>query len=192
MSAIPKTYFTEEEYLALERATEYRSEYYRGEIFAMAGASNEHNLIVNNLNFHLFTHLRGRGCRMYTFEMRLRINVTRLYTYPDAMIVCGKSLYADDHVDTIVNPLIIVEVLSDSTESYDKGKKFDHYRQVPTVQEYILISQEIPQIERRVRVSATEWRLQVYDGLESVLPLDAIDTRIRLADIYLDIEFPVR
>jgi Uma2 family endonuclease len=190
MSAIPKTHFTESEYLALERAADYRSEYYRGEIFAMAGASNEHNLIVNNLNFHLFTHLRGRGCRMYTFEMRLRINATRLYTYPDAMIVCGKSLYADDYVDTIVNPLIIVEVLSDSTESYDKGKKFDHYRQVPTVQEYILISQEIRQIERRVRVSASEWRLQVYDGLESVLPLDAIETSITLAQVYLDIEFP--
>jgi Uma2 family endonuclease len=190
MSAIPKTFFTETEYLALERAADYRSEYYRGEIFAMAGASNEHNLIVNNLNFHLFTHLRGRGCRMYTFEMRLRINATRLYTYPDAMIVCGKSLYADDHVDTIVNPLVIVEVLSDSTESYDKGKKFDHYRQVPTVQEYILISQEIPQIERRVRVSATEWRLHVYDGLESVLPLDPIETSITLAQVYLDIEFP--
>lgn len=190
MSAIPKTYFTEDEYLALERETDYRSEYYRGEIFAMAGASNEHNLIVNNLNFHLFTHLRGRGCRMYTFEMRLRINATRLYTYPDGMIVCGKSLYADDHVDTIVNPLILIEVLSDSTESYDKGKKFDHYRQVPTVQEYILISQEIPQIERRVRVSDTEWRLQVYDGLEAVLPLEAIDTSITLAEVYLDIEFP--
>lgn len=190
MSAIPKTYFTEDEYLALERETDYRSEYYRGEIFAMAGASNEHNLIVNNLNFHLFTHLRGRGCRMYTFEMRLRINATRLYTYPDGMIVCGKSLYADEHVDTIVNPLILIEVLSDSTESYDKGKKFDHYRQVPTVQEYILISQDIPQIERRVRVSDTEWRLQVYDGLEAVLPLEAIDTSITLAQVYLDIEFP--
>ena len=92
MSAIPKTYFTEEEYLALERATEYRSEYYRGEIFAMAGASNEQNLIVNNLNFQLFTHLRGRGWRMYTFEMRLRINVTRVETYQDARSVCGKSL----------------------------------------------------------------------------------------------------
>lgn len=190
MSAIPKTSFTEDEYLALERETDYRSEYYRGEIFAMAGASNEHNLIVNNLNFHLFTHLRGRGCRMYTFEMRLRINATRLYTYPDGMIVCGKSLYADEHVDTIVNPLILIEVLSDSTESYDKGKKFDHYRQVPTVQEYILISQDIPQIERRVRVSDTEWRLQVYDGLEAVLPLEAIDTSITLAEVYLDIEFP--
>lgn len=190
MSAIPRPLYTEEEYLTLERQAAYRSEYYRGEIFAMAGSSSEHNLMAGNLKTYLHRPLRERGCRMYLLEMRLKVMATGLLTYPDAMIVCGQTRYADEHVDTVLNPIVIFEILSDSTEAFDRGKKFDHYRRIPTLQAYILISQERALVERFLRESDVEWKLQVIEGLSETLYLPAVDSMIALADIYEEIDFP--
>lgn len=190
MSAIPRHLYTEEEYLVLERQAVYRSEYYRGEIFAMAGSSSEHNLMAGNLKTYLHRQLRQRGCRMYLLEMRLKVAASGLYTYPDAMIVCGTTRYADDHVDTVLNPAVVFEILSDSTEAFDRGKKFDHYRRIPTLQEYVLISQEKPLVERFLRETDMDWKLQVIEGLDATLALSSVDASITLAEIYEDIEFP--
>src|SRR5262249_39888199 len=127
MSTPTKSRFTPEEYLALERAAERRSEYYAGEIFAMGGASRKHIVIVANISGQLWSQLKGRPCRVYPNDMRVKVSPTGLYTYPDVAVVCGLDQFDDDHQDTLLNPTVIIEVLSKSTEAYDRGKKFEHY-----------------------------------------------------------------
>src|ERR1700750_1609066 len=123
MSTQPNRYLTPEEYLSIERKAEGRSEYLKGEMFAMVGASRAHNLIVTNLTRELSQQLKGKPCEVYPNDMRVRIPAMGLYTYPDVVVACGTPLFEDDHVDTLLNPTLIVEVLSESTESYDRGKK---------------------------------------------------------------------
>src|SRR5437867_12261501 len=141
MSLERKTHLSPEEYLSLDRKSEVRSEYFDGDMVAMSGGSREHNLIVTNLVRELSLHLKGRPCEVYPSNMRVKISATGLYTYPDVVVVCSDPQFEDESVDTLINPTLIAEVLSDSTEAYDRGAKFAHYRKIDSLLEYLLVSQ---------------------------------------------------
>jgi Uma2 family endonuclease len=189
MSPRPKPYLSPEDYLALERSAEFKSEYFDGEIFAMAGASESHNLIVINTIRELSIQLKKRPCKVYANDMRVRVGPTGLFTYPDVMVVCGQAQFDDSHLDTLLNPTLIVEVLSDSTEAYDRGRKFEHYRKLESLAEYVLITQHRPHVESYRRQPDQRWVFAESDGLDSSLPLDAIDCELALAEIYDKVEF---
>jgi Uma2 family endonuclease len=186
--AAPRLY-TPEEYLELERAAVYKSEYVNGRIYAMSGASREHNLIAFNLSAEIRTQLKSRPCEAYGSDMRVHIPDTTMYTYPDMSIVCGEPQFADSHVDTLLNPTVLMEVLSPSTEGYDRGEKFAHYRRLASLQEYLLVSQTRARIERFVR-QGMNWVLTEYDGLDATVPLRAIDCSLALREVYDKVQFP--
>ncbi|GGH39298.1 hypothetical protein GCM10007423_33620 [Dyadobacter endophyticus] len=142
MTAVAIKMYTQEEYLELERAAEYKSEYYRGEIFAMSGARFNHNRIKENLSIEIGGFLKGKNCESLSSDMRVHIPENTLYTYPDLLIVCGKPEFLDDHLDTLLNPSVIVEVLSPSTGSYDQGKKFYLYQSLKSLTEYVLVDSQ--------------------------------------------------
>jgi Uma2 family endonuclease len=190
MSLQPKAYLSPEDYLALERSAEFKSEYFAGEIFAMAGASESHNLIVINAIRELSIQLKKRPCKVYANDMRVRVSPTGLFTYPDVVVVCGQTQFDDSHLDTLLNPTLIVEVLSDSTEAYDRGRKFEHYRKLESLAEYVLIAQHRPHVESYRRQPDRRWLLTESDGLDGGLRLDAIDCELALAEIYDKVEFP--
>ena len=139
---------TEAEYLDFERASEFKHEFLAGEVFAMTGASRAHNLMSVNVITTLKNQLRGRPCEIYPGDMRVAVKATGLYTYPDISVVCGEAQFADDQLDTLLNPTVIIEVLSPSTERDDRGKKFQNYREIVALEEYVLIAQDSPRIER--------------------------------------------
>jgi Uma2 family endonuclease len=150
------------EYLAFERASEERHEYADGEIFAMSGGTIQHAAIAGNIIRDLGIALRGRGCRVLTSDMRIHIPATGRYVYPDAAVVCGQAKLQDEHSDTLLNPRLIVEVLSDSSEAYDRGDKFDQYRTIESLRTYVIASQKGPRIEVFSRQSGDSWLLRVY------------------------------
>ena len=188
-SAATKIGFTPQEYLALERKSETRNEYYNGEIFAMAGASREHNLIVANLLRDIGNQLEDRPCESYPSHMRVSIEATGLYTYPDVSVVCGEPRFQDREVDTLLNPTVIVEVLSPSTEAYDRGDKFRHYRRIDSLREFVLISQDRMMVERYTR-QGKDWVLSDMTDPDQVLKLESIGCQIPLNRIYAKITFP--
>jgi len=190
VSALPKPKLTVAEYLARERTAEFKSEYYRGETFAMAGASRQHNTAKENLIVELGIRLKGSPCRTYSSDQRVKVSATGLYTYPDIAIVCGKPEYDPDDPDTLVNPVAIVEVLSPATEGYDRGAKFRQYQQLASMREYILVSQEEPVVERFVRQPDGTWVLTVVAGLAGEVALATVPVRVLMADIYNGVEFP--
>jgi Uma2 family endonuclease len=190
VSALPKPKLTVAEYLARERTAEFKSEYYRGETFAMAGASPRHNSAKENLIGELHARLKGSPCRTFSSDQRVKVDATGLYTYPDILIVCGKPQFDMADPDAIVNPVAIVEVLSPTTEKYDRGAKFNQYRQIPSFREYVLVSQEEPLVERFVRQPDDTWVLTVLTGLAGELVFATIPARIPLADIFNGVEFP--
>jgi Uma2 family endonuclease len=175
--------YTPSEYIKRERMNDWKSEFLDGEIFAMTGASRPHNLIAGNLFAEIRQQLRGRPCEVYTNDMRVRVSNTGLYAYPDVVVACGPIRFDDDHLDTLLNPMVIVEVLSDSTEAFDRGEKFARYRRLESLQEYVLVSQDKAVIEL-YRRQGDLWTLSETRGLDAVLKLDAIDGVIPLADIY--------
>ncbi len=189
MSSAPQKRYTPAEYLVLERAAEYRSQYFNGEIFAMAGASREHCRVSSNLIIESGRQLRDTPCEVFGSDLRVKVSPTGLYTYPDVIIACGELQFDDQVADTLLNPRVIFEVLSEATEAYDRGKKFDHYRQVPSLSEYLLVSQAEPLVERFVRQPDDSWRLTVFKGLESVLELETVPCRLRLTDIYFKVSW---
>src|SRR4051812_40698878 len=138
MSTQPKPHLTPEQYLEIERAAEYKSEYFDGEMFAMSGAREAHNVVAMNIGAELREQLRQKPCRVYPSDMRVRVSSTGLYTYPDVVAVCDKPQFADEVTDTLLNPVLVVEVLSPSTEAYDRGRKFDHYKTIESLREYLL------------------------------------------------------
>jgi Uma2 family endonuclease len=148
MSTAPTRRISPQEYLAQERRAEFKSEYLRGEVFAMAGTTYEHTVIKDNLARKAGNQLENGTCRALTSDMRVKVNATGLYTYPDIAIVCDRPQFEDEVFDTLLNPRVVVEVLSDSTEKYDRGVKFGHYRQIPSLQEYVLVAQDRPLVER--------------------------------------------
>ena len=191
MSSQTKQHYTPEEYLALERQAQYKSEYYAGEIFAMAGASRWHNLIVANVVGELRSQLKGRPCTTYPSDMRLKISPTGLYAYPDVTVVCGAARFEDTQQDTLLNPTLIVEVLSDSMEAYDRGGKFAHYRKLDSLMAYVLITQAKPHIEHYVRQPDNRWLLSEADSVHDTIHLPAIDCHLALAEVYDKVDIVV-
>jgi Uma2 family endonuclease len=184
MSSQAQRSYSPEEYLALERQAQCKSEYYAGEIFAMAGASRWHNLIVANVVGELRSQLKGRPCTTYPSDMRVKVGPTGLYAYPDVTVVCGEAQFEDNQQDTLLNPTLIVEVLSESTEAYDRGGKFAHYRKLASLMEYVLITQTKPHIEHYVRQPDNRWLLAEADSLHDSIHLDSIDCQLALAEVY--------
>lgn len=190
MSLQPKTHLTPEEYLAIERKAEYKSEYFNGEMFAMAGASERHALIVTNVVAELRGQLRHRPCTVYSTDLRVRVSPTGLYTYPDVIVVCGQAQFADDQKDTLLNPTLIVEVLSESTKDYDRGGKFEHYRSLASLSEYVLIAQDKHHVEHFVRQPDNRWLLSETNRLEDTIHLPSIASNLALAEVYDKVELP--
>ncbi len=161
----------------------------------MAGGSPRHNLIANNLGGEFRQQLKGGPCATYNSDLRVKIEATGLYTYPDVTIVCGPLSLVNDQQDTVTNPSVLVEVLAESTEAYDRGKKFEHYRRIPSLKEYLLVRQDEPHIEQFIRTEANQWLLQEATGLDAKLALPSLNITLALADIYERVEFtpiPIR
>lgn len=188
MAAIPKTVISEKEYLEEERKALNKSEYYKGEIFAMAGATEEHNAIVGAILGELYGFLKGKSCKVYPSDLRVHNNENTLYTYPDVTIVCGKVEFIDDEFDTILNPTVLFEVLSPSTEDYDRGTKFKLYRSIPSLKNYILISSTEYAAEVYTRIENDEWRLNTAKGKDGHIHINAIDYNLSLADVYSQVD----
>lgn len=187
MTAIRKIQLTPQQYLETERAADFRSEYLAGEAFALAGTSFRHAVIVLSLASELRARLRGR-CKVVTSEVRVRVARTGLYTYPDIAVACGEAQFDDEHKDTLLNPSVLVEVLSPSTELYDRGKKFRHYKQLDSLQHYVLVAQEEPSVECFTRTDSG-WLLSAVDDLTGTLDLAQIECSVPLSIIYDDIGF---
>lgn len=191
MTAQPQPALTEREYLELERVSTVKHEYYAGTIFAMSGASEQHNLIASNVNALIYLQLRGRGCRIYPSDMRIKVLQTGLNTYPDLTIVCGPPEFTEPTKrDTLINPMVIIEILSPSTERYDRGMKFQQYRTIATLQEYVLIAQDAHHIERYTRHDSHMWMLTEADGSEASITLSSLNITLSLADIYEQVDVP--
>lgn len=192
MSSLAKQYYTPEQYLALERKAEYKSEYINGEIYAMSGASREHNLIGGNIFAALHSQLRGEPCEVYSSDMRVKVHHTGMYTYPDVAVVCGEPRFEDKVLDTLVNPTVIIEVLSPSTEAYDRGDKFAHYRRLESLTDYVLVAQDKVRVEHFARSNdrSGEWIFTEVSDLDGTLRLASIGCEMALRDIYDKIKFP--
>lgn len=188
MSSNPRMFLTPEQYLEIERAAEHKSEYFEGEMFAMGGARRKHNLIQTNSLRELGQQLRHRPFEAYPSEMRVRVSATGLYTYPDVVVVCGQPVFLDEGEDTLLNPTLIIEVLSPSTEAYDRGQKFRHYRSLESLREYLLISSERVQADL-FTLQDGRWVLTSADRLEDTIELPSIGCRLTLADLYEKVEF---
>jgi Uma2 family endonuclease len=188
MSANPRTKWTVPEYLAHERANSIRHEYFNGEIFAMAGASREHNLITTNATAHLHRQLEARPCEVYQSDMRVKIDALGHYTYPDVVAVGGKPDLEDQHGDTLLNPTLIIEVLSPSTAQYDRNAKFRSYRAIPSLQEYVLISPDMVFVEHYTRQNQW-WTIQDYTQLSDIIQLSSIACELVLEKVYAKITF---
>src|ERR1051325_1432686 len=193
--AQPVKRFSESEYLEFERQADSKSEFSEGELFAMSGGTPLHSLIATNLAAEFHNQLKGKRCVPYNSDLRLKIEATGLFTYPDLSVVCGPIQFAAGTDDTVVNPTVIAEVLSDSTEAYDRGKKFENYRQMPSLREYLLVSQKEPRIEHFVRQPDHQWLLREAVGLEAALTLPSLEISISLAEVFARVEFvptPIR
>lgn len=188
MSSQPATYLTPEEYLEIERAAERKSEYYNGQMYAMAGASPRHVLIVSDLVIAFGVRLRNKPSRLYSTDLRVRITRDGFYAYPDVVVICGDPLFADQRKDTALNPLLIVEVLSPSTQDYDRGQKFEFYRALPTLMEYLTVGQDRPHVEDHTRQSEG-WLLTEYSDLSQTVHLASLNVSVPLSEIYDKVEF---
>jgi len=181
-------YYTPEEYLAQERKAEFKSEYIAGQIVAMSGASREHNLMTANLARVLGSQLLDRPCEVYVSDMRVKVTERGMYTYPDTVVVCDDARFEDEQVDTLLNPTLIVEVLSPSTEAYDRGAKFGYYRQLPSLQEYLLVAQDQVLIEHFVREDEG-WLLTETADLSEIVQLPSIACELPVAEVYRKVAF---
>ncbi|HLM02731.1 MAG TPA: Uma2 family endonuclease [Pyrinomonadaceae bacterium] len=189
MSAIPKTKMSPEEYLEFERKSEEKHEYFDGEIFAMSGAKWNHNVIAWNIGGELRQKLKDKKCSVCPGDMRVFVPKTGLYTYPDLVVVCGEPKFQDNVFDTLLNPVLLIEVFSESTESRDRGKKFQHYRSIESLREYVLVAQDEARIEKYVRQGEGFWVLSEAVGLDSEIKFDSVDCRIALGEVYDKIDF---
>jgi Uma2 family endonuclease len=191
MSAVARQpYLTAEEYLAIERRAETKSELINGRMYAMAGTALQHNRITRNLLSRLEAQFGDGRCEALSSALRVRVDATGLYTYPDVVVVCGEPEFEDAELDTLLNPRVILEVLSESTEKYDRGAKFAHYRQLESVQEYVLVAQDRAQVEHYLR-QGEQWLLTPYRGLDAVLRFPTLNCAIPLSEVYARVEFPV-
>lgn len=184
MSTAAKHYLTPEEYLAIERAAETKSEYFQGVMFALAGAGYAHNLLVTKLIRLLGPDADKRGCQVLPSDMRVKINALGKYTYPDVTITCGQAELEDAHGDTLLNPAVLFEILSDSTERYDRGTKFAHYQKLPSLRVYVLVAQDRPRVEVYTRQDGGFWRYEAFEGPEAQVALEPPGSRFTLAQLY--------
>ncbi|HJQ34975.1 MAG TPA: Uma2 family endonuclease [Pyrinomonadaceae bacterium] len=181
-------YVTPEEYLAFERAAEYKNEYFGGEIIAMTGASRRHNLIAGNIFTALNNQLRAKPCEAYISDMRVRIPTANIYTYPDVVVACGQPEFEDAEVDTLLNPVLIVEVLSKSTASYDRLAKFGYYRTLPSLVEYILVAQNERHIAQHTKQADGRWILADVRETEARVELSSVECVLAFSDVYDKVE----
>ena len=184
LTADPARLISPEEYLAFELVAETKHEYYDGRVYAMTGASPRHNRIVVNLIVHLHAQLKGGPCRVYPSDLRLRVNATGLYTYPDVTVVCRDPELEDRHLDTLLNPVVLIEVLSDSTERTDRTRKAPQYRRIESLREYALVDQHEPRVELYRRQSEREWVLTEAVGMGEGIEFASIGCVLPLRDVY--------
>ncbi len=188
MSTQPKTYLTPEQYLEIERAAEHKSEYFQGEMFAMAGGTLDHSTIFHNVAFLLSGQLRGRSCRVAGSDLRLQVSPDGLFAYPDLVVFCGKPQFADRRRDTITDATVIIEILSPSTEDYDRGFKFEQYRKVPSLQDYVVIAQNRVHVEHNVRQADGSWMLRETSDLNASIELRSIGCSFKVCEAYERVE----
>ena len=192
MSAQPVARITPEQYLEAERKAEFKHEYFDGEVFAMSGGTYPHGMIILNLGAEFRQALKGRQCTATPQDVRLRVGSGRLYCYPDILIVCGEPRFADDQKDTLLNPTLIAEVLSSSTEAHDRGLKFAQYRTIESLPEYVLVSQYEPRVEKFRRQSAGDWLMTECVGLNGACRFESVNCEIPLSEIYYNVAFGAR
>lgn len=184
MSHQRKTLLTPAEYLVIERRSKVKHEYFAGEMFAMVGASKRHNLITANIIRILGNQLLDRPCNVYPSDMRVKVSATGKYTYPDVVVACEEEKFDDEEKDTLLNPVVVFEVLLESTEAYDRGKKFEQYQNIESLTEYLLVAQEPFRIEQYVRQSNKEWRYSEYHVAEDIVTLSVIGCALALKYVY--------
>jgi Uma2 family endonuclease len=191
MTALPKRLFTPEEYLALELKADYKSQYVSGEIFAMAGAQPWHAEVMSNISGILYNQFRGRPCKLYFADMRVRVKAADLWTYPDVAALCGEPKFETaSNPHSLLNPQVIFEVLSPSTEAFDRGDKFERYRCLESLTDYVLVSSERMRVEHFCRENDFSWRFLEFRRPEECLRLVSVDCELALADIYESVAFP--
>ena len=188
MPAAASQYVSIEEYLSAERAGEQKHEYFKGKVFAMSGASYRHNKIATNLNRAILPYLTTSGCEMFGSDLRVHIPESTLFTYPDALIICGPPAFSDDVFDTVTTPSVIVKILSPLTKNYDRGSKFFVYRSIPSLQEYLLIDTEEVSVELFIRNPDFSWTLREYKHLTDSVYLQMVKLSVLLSDLYSGVE----
>jgi Uma2 family endonuclease len=181
---------TSQEYLAIERAADFKSEFFDGEMFAMAVISKDHSRITVNLTGGFHAAMRGKDCELFSSDLRVKVSANGLYTYPDLTIVCGPVDVEDEQADVLLNPTLIIEVLSPGTERYDRGKKFDLYRELDSLKEYVLISQDQYRVEQFLRGNGSEWGYRVAFKEDDIVEFPSVGCSISIKDIYARVAFP--
>ncbi len=181
---VKKLYYSKEEYLEMEAAADFKSEYYQGEIFAMSGGSPKHSIITFNLIREIGQGLRKRNCIGFESNMKLEIAKAEAYVYPDVMVVCGNVRLAENTTDVITNPVLIIEVLSLGTESFDRGKKFEYYQMIPSLKEYVLVSQDKQKIETYFRRDKNLWQRNMIEKNDKTVLFQSLDYEVALEEIY--------
>ena len=190
MSGAPNLKLTVREYLERERSARRKSEFFNGEMFAMAGGSPEHNQVKDNLVIEIGTRLKGGTCQTYSSDQRVLVEATGLYTYPDILILCGPGAYDPEDPNTLTNPTAIIEVLSPSTERYDRGWKFRNFQQIPSLTEYVLVTQDEAVCERFVRQPDGSWAMVSFVDRTATLTFTSVPVQISLAEVYAGVTFP--
>ena len=192
MSALPKPIYTLEEYLELEQSTdEIRYEFYEGEVWAMAGASNEDDNIQSNIHFYLRLKFRGRKCRAFLADMRVKVPAFPPYRYPDLQALCGEAKF--EYIgkqQMLLNPSLIVEILSPSTEAFDRGSKFTYYKSIESFDEYLLVSTERPNVAQFIKQADGSWKHYEFNDLDGNVKIESLDCEIGTREIYEDVVFP--
>jgi Uma2 family endonuclease len=189
MSTKPEHWYTVQEYLAIDRASDTKSEYLAGIIYAMGGASPPHVQITGNVAGELRQRLREQPCIVYSTDLRVRASAEGLYAYPDVVVVCGEPIFIDAELDTLANPLLIVEVLSPSTKNYDRGEKFESYRSNESLHEYVLVAQDRAHVEHYARQSDGKWVLAETNAIQDVLTLSSVGCELPMSEIYFKVQF---
>lgn len=188
--AYQKSFYTIAEYLKMEKASDVKHEYFRGEIFAMAGAGNRHNVLFKNMFGQLYMNLMGKPCQPYGSDMRIHIPENTLFTYPDISVICGDFIASPEDEETFILPAVLIEILSPSTKNYDRGEKFKLYRDIPSLKEYILVDSESVNIEVFRLNAGGHWELEEYKTLAENLTINAIAVSITIRDIYNGTHLP--
>ncbi|MFM9837400.1 MAG: Uma2 family endonuclease [Cyclobacteriaceae bacterium] len=189
VSTSQKNIYTEQEYLELERKAEYKSEFFKGEIFAMAGTSNSHNMITVNFLLSLGPKLKDKNCRPFGSDMRIHTPINSLYAYPDISVVCGEKKFLDSVFDTLLNPVFICEVLSRSTADYDTGGKFMRYRSIDSLKEYWVVSSLEYRLQKFVKQANGNWLLSETTNVNDTVEIECLSTDVSLKEIYFEVEF---